>query len=344
VGPIDVSRTYFTCPDCGQGDFGADHVLGIDGYLTAGAQRMACLAGVRQSFGLAEQLLAELAGWKLDEETIRRLCHAVAAQATATREQRATAEQFSAAAGDLEVQIDAGKVNTLEGWRDVKFAVFARRQRGKPACAQEWKQRDLPAPTVRSVVAAIEEAELFGGRCVAEANRLSLTDPSALNVLADGGEWIWNLAEQRFPGAAQNLDIYHGAEHLADAARCVFGVDSLMARTQADRATIRLLEDGYCGVVEWIGEISSQIPAGSDGASLGATLNYLAGHQERLRYALRLRRGQSIGSGMVEGSIKQLLNRRLKQTGARWKTQHVGPFVELHALANGPEWNTYWNN
>ncbi len=40
---------------------------------------------------------------------------------------------------------------------------------------------------------------------------------------------------------------------------------------------------------------------------------------------------------MVEGSIKQLLNRRLKQTGARWKTVHVRPFVELNALANGPE-------
>jgi hypothetical protein len=59
---------------------------------------------------------------------------------------------------------------------------------------------------------------------------------------------------------------------------------------------------------------------------------------------VRLRRGQSIGSGMVEGSIKRLLNRRLKQTGARWKTEHVGPFVELNALANSPEWNAYWTN
>jgi hypothetical protein len=332
------------CPECRQGDFGADGVLGIDGYLTVGAQRMACLAGVRQSFGQAEQLLTELAGWQLDEETIRRLCHAVAARATTTRAERTTAEKFAAAAGDLELQIDAGKVNTLEGWRDVKIAVFARRERGEPACAQEWEQRELPAPTVRSIVAAIEAAEQFGDRCVAEAERLDLSDPSALNVLADGAEWIWNLIEQRFPGAAQNLDIYHGVEHLAEAARRVFGEGDSQMRSQAERATMRLLEDGYGGVVEWFGEISGQIPESGDGASLGETLNYFASHQERLRYALRLRRGQSIGSGMVEGSIKQLLNRRLKQTGARWKTEHVGPFVELHGLANGPEWNAYWRN
>ncbi len=105
-----------------------------------------------------------------------------------------------------------------------------------------------------------------------------------------------------------------------------------------------MLEDGYWGVVEWVGTLSGRLPAGGDGASLGATLNYFAGHQGRLNYALRLRRGQSIGSGMIEGSIKQLVNRRLKQTGARWKVEHVGPLVELCALASSPEWHAHWNN
>jgi hypothetical protein len=39
-----------------------------------------------------------------------------------------------------------------------------------------------------------------------------------------------------------------------------------------------------------------------------------------------------------------LVNRRLKQTGARWKVEPVGPMVEFRALAHGPEWNAYWNN
>lgn len=343
VGPIQVDRTYFVCQHCGQGDFGADQVLGIEGYLTIGAQRMACLAGVRQSFAQAEQLLRELSGWELDEETIRRLCHSVAAEATATREERATEKLFSAAAGDLEMQIDAGKVNTQEGWRDVKVAVFARRERGESACVQDWNKRKLPAPTVRSVVAAIEEADLFGERCAIEAKRLGITDLTQLNVSGDGAEWIWNLREKRFPGSTQNLDIFHGAEYVADAANKVFGQGSAEARQEGERATLRLLEDGYWGVSDWIGEIAGRIPVGGDGASLGATLNYFAGHQDRLQYAVRLRRGQPIGTGMIEGSIKQLLNKRLKQTGARWKTEHVGQFVELNALSNGPEWNAFWN-
>src|SRR5262249_11832360 len=172
VGHIAVERRYFTCPACGQGDFGADHVLGLDGYLTGAARRMACLAGVRQSFARREALLADLAGWEREEEPIRRLCHAEAARATARREERATAAAFAAAAGDRELQIDAGKVNTQEGWRDVKAAVFACRERGQPAEAASWDRRDLPAPSVRSVVAAVEEASAFGERCAAEARRL----------------------------------------------------------------------------------------------------------------------------------------------------------------------------
>jgi hypothetical protein len=68
---------------------------------------------------------------------------------------------------------------------------------------------------------------------------------------------------------------------------------------------------------------------GGEGAALGGLLNYFGGHQGQLNDALR--RGQLIGSGLVEGSSKQLLHKRRKQTGARWKVEHVGPLGELGA-------------
>jgi hypothetical protein len=321
--------------------------VGVDGYLSKGARRMACLLGVQQSFHKAEVALLEVAGWKLDDNTIRQLCHAIAQQAASSREQRATAEAFAQAEGDLELQIDAGKVNTFEGWRDVKVAVFDRRQRGEPTTAREWHERDLPAPTVGSVVAAVEEAKHFGERCAKEAERLQLTDPEQLSVLGDGAEWIWNLSAAHFLGAFELLDIWHGAEQIGDGAKAVYGQDSAAAKEQAKAAARdgkqRLLQDGYCGVTEWVGELASKV-CGGDGAALGGVLNYFCGHRDRLNYALRLRRGQSIGSGLVEGSIKQLLNKRIKQTGARWKVEHVGPFVELGALTAGPEWQSFWES
>jgi hypothetical protein len=303
---------------------------------------MACLLGVQRSFKKAELALTEVAGWDLDDNTIRRLCHATAERASSTRPRRDTAEAFARADGAPELHIDAGKVNTKGGWRDVKLAVFARREPGPPITASEWADRDLPAPSVRSVVAAVEEAAAFGSRCAAEATRLGLTDPEAMHVLGDGAEWIWNLAEQRFRGGSQCLDFWHGAAYLGSAANAAFGAGSDEAAAELSRGKKRLLEDGYWGVTQWIGELASKMPPGGDGAASATALNYFAGHQSRVNYALRLRRGQPIGSGLVEGSIKQLLNVRLKQTGARWKVGHVAPFVELGALAAGPEWQAFW--
>ncbi len=117
----------------------------MDGWLTVRARRMACLAGLHDPFRKAERLMAELAGWSIDAETLRRITHAEAAAAAGGRAERtALPEAFAAASGEQELHIDAGKVNTPEGWRDVKVAVFAGRPRGPAATADDYEQRNCP--------------------------------------------------------------------------------------------------------------------------------------------------------------------------------------------------------
>lgn len=84
--------------------------------------------------------------------------------------------------------MDAGKVRTATGWRDVQVAAFAKWPRGQPATAAHGDDRLLPAVTARRVVAAIEGAGAFGTRCGQLAPRLGLTDPQAVDVLGDGAE------------------------------------------------------------------------------------------------------------------------------------------------------------
>ena len=81
---------------------------------------------------------------------------------------------------------------------------------------------------------------------------------------------------------------------------------------------------------------------GVAGEPLRALAGFLLKHPTRLGYAGRWAAGRDIGSGRVEGSIKQVVNRRLKQTGARWTVRHVGPRVELVALLDTPDWNALW--
>jgi hypothetical protein len=302
---------------------------------------MATLAGLQRSFAHAEALLRELSGWELDDNTIRRLTHEAARHAAATRADRADAGRFAHAKGVPEVAIDAGKVNTLTGWRDVKVAVLSKREAGTPATPAEWDARELPAPTIRTVVAGVEGAEGFGDRLQAETDRVGVTTATGTTVLADGGEWIWNLASRVLPLATGVLDVYHAVGHVAAAVRAIWGDGEDAERRRREGQSI-LLSEGKAGIERWIGESIAVVPDGHSTDPLLGLAGYLANHPTHLDYAGRLARGQSIGSGQVEGAIKELVNLRLKRTGARWCVEHVGPRVELIALSHTPEWNDIW--
>ena len=344
IGKVAIARGYRVCRRCGDAGFPADAVLGLDGSVTRRALRRICHVGASDSFDRGERTLRELLGWSVDAETIRRLCHAEAARCREDEaERRQVADGFLKAVGDRELQIDAGKVNTDTGWRDVKVVSIAVRPPGPPATSEDYEQRDLPKPSARRVSAAIETAEDFGRRCLAEAERLGLAEATNLTILGDGAEWIWRIAAERFPKADQNLDIYHATEYLSDMARAGFGGDDAAVKAWSKSAQSRLVADSWAGVCEFVHATAETMTDRSAFESAyPKAANYLTGHRDRMNYAARLRQGRSIGSGLIEGTIKQMLGRRLKQTGARWKTEHVAPFVELVALNVSPEWDSYW--
>ncbi|HEX4607347.1 MAG TPA: ISKra4 family transposase [Urbifossiella sp.] len=303
---------------------------------------MAVFAGTRDSFARARQALRELCGWQLDDEVIRQLTHAAARRATATRATRADDDRFARAPGVVEVGIDAGKVNTDTGWRDVTVAVVSQREVGDPIGLDGWDDRDLPARSARSVVAAIEEVGLFTGRVRAEADRLGVTTAPDVTVLADGAEWIGNLGADVFPQATGVRDAFHAREHVSGAVKAVWGAGTPAAAGRMASGRLALLGKGKAGIERWIADQFIDLPAGATGEPLIDLAAYRAPHPTHLGYPSRLAGGRSIGSGRVEGTIKQLINRRLKQTGAKWNVDHVGPLVELAALVDTPDWNALW--
>ena len=62
-----------------------------------------------------------------------------------------------------------------------------------------------------------------------------------------------------------------------------------------------------------------------------------------LRKAARLAEGRSIGSGQIEGACKNLIGRRLKQTGARWKVRRVNRLAGLCSIMYSDLRKTCWN-
>ena len=104
-----------------------------------------------------------------------------------------------------------------------------------------------------------------------------------------------------------------------------------------------MLSEGKPGLEHWLGRVLAEYPAENSTGPLLNVAAYVAKHPTRRGYAERLSAGRSIGSGAVEGGIKQLLNLRMKRTGARWRVEHVGPLVELRAVSQTTVWQSLWN-
>lgn len=308
--------------------------LGITGFVSPCAQRLLCLAGASWSFERASANLKEFCGISACDNTIRAACHAHGgAMRDWQRNDPRAGAAFREATGDVEFQTDGTMVNTTAGWREMRLSIFAKRRRGNPVrSARDWHQRQLPAPHVRVIQAAIRTGEQLGPSWRRMAARLGLRETTSISVIADGAKWIWKEVAGHLPGATGVLDIYHALEQLWAAARARFGEGAAEAAAWIEARRAALLRGGARALV---GELGRDEWSGVRG--------YFEAHLEHTDYAARLSEGRSIGSGLVEGSCKQVIGRRLKQTGAKWKVRRVERMATLCSVQASDQWNAYWN-
>ena len=73
-------------------------------------------------------------------------------------------------------------------------------------------------------------------------------------------------------------------------------------------------------------------------------LEYFRGNAGRLNDCERLSEGRVIGSGLVEGACKNLVSRRLKQTGACWRVQRANRIALISAVLYSDQWKYCWKS
>jgi hypothetical protein len=70
---------------------------------------------------------------------------------------------------------------------------------------------------------------------------------------------------------------------------------------------------------------------------------YLLNHKEHLRYDEYLAAGFPISSGVIEGTIRHLVNDRMGITGARWRLASAEAVLRLRALRCSGDFEAYWH-
>ena len=144
------------------------------------------MAGASWSFDKASEHLEEFCGLKISDNTIRNLCQKESVPMGRWQRNDPVANaEFIAAQGEVEFTTDGTCVNTVDGWREMRVAIFAKRNPGKCVHADRWAERKLPKPHVSVAMAAIENKETFRRHWGVRAQQLQIENKT-ISVLADG--------------------------------------------------------------------------------------------------------------------------------------------------------------
>ena len=241
------------------------------------------------------------------------------------------------------VSCDGCYTNSLEGWKEVKVGCVC---------------KDYPHTNVTSVlkmrpstpryIASESQAVDFGRQLAALAIQTGIyQDETTLEteevvVLGDGAPWIWNLADEHFPGATEIVDYMHAKSHLYDVAKQAFGEENTEAVNAWIDSTEPALYNGETAqIVAHIRALGTQNPAITD--SVEREVGYFQKHSQRMQYRTLNEKGYQIGSGVIEAACKHVVAERCKQAGMRWTKTGIEAILFWRCLLKNGAWQTYWN-
>jgi hypothetical protein len=164
--------------------------------------------------------------------------------------------------------------------------------------------------------------------------------------IADGSEHIWDLQKEFFPLVEACIDWWHVVEHLWVAAGCLHGDASEARRAWVDEQKRRLRNGHAKLVLDAMTLAHAKIPKTGPGNKgrrkrLLDTHKYLAEHQHRMIYA-RLRKADlDIGSGAVEGAVRNLVRMRMDGPGMRWGRDRAEVLIHLRCVLLNGQWDAF---
>lgn len=358
VGIVNVSRPYYLCPHCHSGQFPADVELDIEKTeFSPGVRRMHALVGQEGPFDHGREQMKLLAGLEVTTKSVERVAESIGTDIARQQQQeidRAVQLDLPILVGEpapiLYVQMDGTGVPVVKketaGRKGKLNGLPAHTREAKLGCVftqTGWDEKGYPIrdPDSTTYTGAIETAEEFGKRLYLEAWKRGWSRAEKKVVIGDGAEWIWNLADQHFPGAVQIVDLYHARQHLWELARRLYPNDAVGQKAWMKLHQKRLLDKGKIEkLVAALHSIHS--PNAEVAEKIRTEAEYFDRNAERMHYPKFRRQHLFVGSGVIEAGCKTVIGSRLKQSGMFWTVRGANAILALRCCHLNGKMEDYW--
>lgn len=203
----------------------------------------------------------------------------------------------------------------------------------------------LQGPINKRMIATFEGHEALFVWLRREADKRGYGRKRTL-FLGDGSDHIWRNQKRYFDAAEVCLDWYHVVEKLWTAGECIHGEGSAELAAWIAEQTRKLRRGALAQLFTELSEAYARIPKTGPGnkgkrARLLNIMEYLGEHRHRMRYD-RLRRDDlDIGTGAVEGAVRNLVAMRLDGPGMRWGRERSEAVLRLRCILLNGQWTDF---
>jgi len=167
-----------------------------------------------------------------------------------------------------------------------------------------------------------------------------------IQIVTDGHPDLATYATEYFSEAMHTMDVMHVIEKLWTAGECWFreGTDSLRQWIEAQKERL------YAGNVdEIIAELCQRRHAiavtgpGNKGKRerLLSVIGYLRKRVHQMPYDQIIKQDLELGSGSVEGAVKNIIGKRYDHGGMRWIEERVEAVVQLRCIEANGDWDHF---
>jgi len=165
--------------------------------------------------------------------------------------------------------------------------------------------------------------------------------------LADGAEVIWDLQQLHFPDAEPGLDWFHVVEKVWAAGRSLHQEGSAALVAWVGERIRELRQPSGAGkVITAMSQAYATIPKTGPGTKakrekLLEVMQHFSKHQQRMKYNALRRADLDIGSGAVEGAVRNLVGMRLDGPGMRWSLDRAERVLHLRCVLLNRQWDDF---
>lgn len=184
------------------------------------------------------------------------------------------------------------------------------------------------------------DAKTLSQLAIIATHRRGTETAGTVCAVMDGAEWLQAFCDVHRPDAVRILDFPHAVEYLAMAAHAVLGAGTDAATTWLKQQAHDLKHEDPGDVLQAVRDLPAETEEAREVRD--KALHYLEERQEQIRYAHFREAGYPIGSGMVEGGNKLVIEARLNGSGMHWARPHVSPMAALRSVWCSATWEERW--